>query len=130
MAAAGKGRVKMKIPDFDGHTGPGLRFTLGEILRDGTVLEPVLSQSGDKLALLQFDRKTGTAIADQFTRDGVIYRAAFLRPSLLRAVTFPRGIAEFGARLELFQRIAGHFQHFACVLPQEAAILAYLVKRS
>jgi hypothetical protein len=50
--------------------------------------------------------------------------------SLLRAVTFPCGIAEFGARLELFQKIAGHFQHFACVLPQEAASLAYVVMRS
>jgi len=119
----------MKIPDFDCKSRPGFRYTIGETLRDGTVFEAVLSQSGDKLDLLHFDRKTAT-VAAHFKVDGVIYHAPYMPLSLLRAVTLPRGAAEYGTRLELFRKIAGHFQHYAGILPQEAAFLAYLVKCS
>jgi hypothetical protein len=117
----------MKISDSDFQTGPGLRFTTGEILSDGSVVEPVLAASGNKLELLLFDGKTGT-IAPQFSCDGVTWHAPHVPPSLLRAIAFPRGITEYGKRLQLFQKIAGVFERYAGVPTAEASFLAYVVK--
>ena len=117
----------MKISDSGFQTAPGLRFTMGEILSDGSVIEPVLAPSGNSLELLRFDGKAHT-IAPQFTCDGVIYHAPYVPSSLLRAIAFPRGIAKYGTRLELFQKIAFAFERYAGVSTAEASSLAYVVK--
>jgi len=117
----------MKISDSDFQTKPGLRFTLGEILGDGSVIEPVLAKSGNSLELLRFDGKAGTT-APQFACDGVIYHAPYVSSSLLRAIAFPRGIAKYGKRLELFQKIAFAFERYAGVSTVAASSLAYVVK--
>ena len=119
----------MKISDSGFQTAPGLRFTMGEILSDGSVIEPVLAASGDELALMRFYGNTST-IASQFACDDTTYHAPYVRPSLLRAVTFPPGIAKYGTRPELFQRITNSFERYACVPRQEASGLAYVLERA
>jgi len=102
---------------------------MGEILSDGSVIEPVLAPSGNSLELLRFDGNAGTT-APQFTCDDVIYHASYVPSSLLRAVTFPLGIAKYGTRPELFQRITNSFERYACVPRQEASGLAYVLERA
>jgi hypothetical protein len=118
----------MKISDSGFQTAPGLRLTMGEILSDGSVIEPVLATSGNSLDLLRFDGKAHTT-APQFTCDDVTYHAPYVPSSLLRAVTFPPGIAKYGTRPELFQRITNSFERYACVPRQEASGLAYVLER-
>lgn len=100
----------------------------GELLADGTALELLLPESGD-LYVLHWDGEK-SIIGPRVQRDGVIYCAPRVHSSVLTAVRFPRGLAEYGQPSELFWRTEGYFRRYAGISPETAAFLAYIVMRS
>jgi hypothetical protein len=103
-----------------------LHVSDGELLADGTALELVLADSRDRLHLLHFDGEKGS-ISPQIELGGVIYCPPRVHSSVLTAVRFPSGVAEYGERTELFCKVTGLFRHYIGVSPEAAAYLAYIV---
>ena len=99
------------------------RATCGEILPTGEILDLVAAADGEGLDLLRWDATQELVIAPRIECDGVLYHPAKLHPSILQAMMFPNGAAEYGTDAELFGRIAGLYSEYAN-LPENLAAYA------
>jgi hypothetical protein len=90
------------------NTGPGNSVsnpatpTTAECLADGTLLELVRVNSESKLLIWRQDRQR---VAERFESGNVIYEPMSLGPTVLEAVRFPGGAADYGSTGELFEKI-------------------------
>jgi hypothetical protein len=97
-----------------------VRATCGEILPTGEILDLVAAADGEGLDLLRWDATQELVIAPRIECGGVLYHPAKLHPSILQAMRFPNGAAEYGTDAELFGRIAGLYREYAD-LPEDLA---------
>jgi hypothetical protein len=110
----------------DFQTGFRICPTFGEILPDdGGAIELVTDSQG-KLTLLHFDG-TKCLIQPQIQVGLTTYVAPFLDSSVLRAIRFPSGAAEYGKPGELFWKVVGLFRRYAGCSQDESVYLAWIV---
>ncbi|MGA7379368.1 MAG: hypothetical protein WBX03_00840 [Terriglobales bacterium] len=98
------------------------RITYGETLPDGTVVDLVQTAGRDGPSLLSWGRY-GMGIRSAIDCGGISYRPPTLHRSILDAIRFPSGAAEYGTIRELFLKVAGACrQHLR--LPEDLAAFA------
>lgn len=111
----------METPWGTGKSGrPSLRATCGEILPTGEILDLVTGADAEGLDLLLWGATRGLVIAPTIECGGVVYHPDKLHPSILQAVRFPNGAAEYSTDAELFGKIAGLYGKYAD-LPEDLA---------
>jgi hypothetical protein len=106
-----------------------VRVSYGEILENGQAIELVASPSGDRLQLLYWGGKK-FEIGFQVRCGDITYVAPFLDLSLLQAVRFPSGAAEYGSAEELFTNIASLLQQWMGLDEAPAAGVALWIRSS
>jgi hypothetical protein len=99
--------------------------TAGEIFRDGSLIELVMSGSANnnELALLSWNGKKAV-VAPEVEHGGYRYEPIQLHCSLRQAVRFPNGAASYGTTRQLFAEIAGLFERYIGLSKPEAALSA------
>src|SRR5579863_6091259 len=98
---------------------PQVRETCGEILPNGAIIDLVAGDP-DGLNLLCSDGKEEPAIQQVIHRGDVVYQPPALHQSIREAITFPRGVADYGGVRQLFMRMCGLYQEHLR-LPADAA---------
>jgi hypothetical protein len=86
---------------------PSLRFTSGEILNDGTILQPVLA--GDRLMLCAYDGLQAN-ILPHYEFGNIVYSPPKLHPTLLSRLRFPTAPIEYGSVAKLFRSAVQIFE--------------------
>jgi hypothetical protein len=123
----GNGRLSVdKNEKNDFQTGFRICPTFGEILEDGRAIEPVTGSSPGTLTLLHFDGKQ-CLIAPQIHVGLTTYVAPFLDYSVLGAIRFPSGAAEYGSTEALFWKTAGVFRQYLRFSEELAAFVTLAV---
>lgn len=80
-------------------SSPKIKTTSGEILSDGSILDVV--ENGDKLQLYHWDGER-EIVGPLIERNNTIYQLTKVDPTLLGAIKFPSGRADFGSASKLF----------------------------
>jgi hypothetical protein len=103
--------------------------TYGEVLANGAVIDLVTTPSRDSVTLLYWDgqnHKIGQQVEDGST----IYQAPYLHASLLAAIGFAPGPAEYGSPTELFWKVVSLVCHYMGFSRELAAVMTQAVFRS
>ncbi len=100
-------------------------MSCGEIL-PGAIIDLVAAADRDALDFLLSKEKEKPLIAPMVEFGGVYYRPPSLHPSILAAVPFPRGVAEYGDVSQLFGAMCKlHQQHLRMPEDSAASMVAY-----
>jgi hypothetical protein len=75
-------------------TNPRLRITCVEVLPNGAITDLVSAPDGDGLHVLLWNGKEAPCVAPAIDGGaGIVYQRPELDPTVLEAMTFPRGVA-------------------------------------
>jgi hypothetical protein len=85
---------------------PWARFTTGEILPNGTIVDLVATANRDGLDLISWDGTNAPIVAPAVDCGGILYQAAEVDPAVRDATRFPSGAVEYGTFGELFRKIS------------------------
>jgi len=112
-------------PSTRTRSAQGTRFiNAGEILPDGSIIEPVAgSSAAGKPNLLLWTRSKAT-VGPRIEHGGCVYEAAELPPSLYRATRFPARCDDYRSARDLFNSISDLFTHHFDLPERESNLLA------
>ena len=105
---------------------PRFLQTYGEVLAKGAVIELVTTPSRNSVTLLHWDGQN-YKIGPQVEDGSTIYQAPYLHSSLLAAIWFAPGPAEYGAPAELFWKVVGLVCHYMGFARELAAVMTRAV---
>jgi hypothetical protein len=97
-------------------------YTVGEILPDGSTIEPVLLEDGRLGLLLWKDQQL--LLAPQIDHNGSHYLPPVLPVNVQREMRFPRSAIDFGTSSELLEKISNLFETYIGLTPPQIPIAA------
>jgi hypothetical protein len=103
---------------------PMIKFTSGQILPDGRILDLISGHNPDSpLRLVAWDGESAT-ISENFSGQKCTYSASECQPALLRAIRLPSHYAGYGSTRKLFISLATSLKDCSGVSVPESWLLA------